>query len=197
MSQTPRSNNRAVTASSLHVGQYVPDAALFRPYDPAAPAAASFLIDAIGGAAPWLHIEHIGSTAVPDCGGKGIVDLMALYPPGGLAAAREAIDRLGFQPQRAGRPFPEDRPMRVGTVSFGDQCFRVHVHIIADAVDEVSDIRHFRDALIAEGELRLAYEAKKRDIIAGGVKSTAEYTEAKTAFITGVIAEYRKRLRKS
>ena len=43
-------------------------------------------------AAKLLAVEHIGSTAVPGCAGKGIVDLAAFYPPDMLPATRDAID---------------------------------------------------------------------------------------------------------
>src|SRR5271157_4835207 len=68
-------------------------------YDPGAAAAAAHAAALIEAAVPWLEVEHIGSTAVPDCAGKGIVDLMALYPPGELEATREAIDHIDFQHQ--------------------------------------------------------------------------------------------------
>ena len=40
---------------------------------------------------PQLHVEQIGSTTVPGCEGKGIVDLAVLYLHGGLD---QACDRL-------------------------------------------------------------------------------------------------------
>ena len=42
-----------------------------------------------------LRVEHIGSTSVPGCAGKGIIDLMVLYPVGGLEHARQVLDSLG------------------------------------------------------------------------------------------------------
>ena len=47
-------------------------------YDPGAIGAAATVGALIASAAPWAQVEHIGSTAVPGCAGKGIVDLMAL-----------------------------------------------------------------------------------------------------------------------
>jgi GrpB-like predicted nucleotidyltransferase (UPF0157 family) len=31
---------------------------------------------------PALTVEHVGSTSVPGCSGKGVIDLMVVYPPG-------------------------------------------------------------------------------------------------------------------
>ena len=64
-------------------------------YEPGVVGAASEVIELVRQAAPWMHVEHIGSTAVPGCAGKGIVDLMALYPAGKLEDAR-AGDFLDF-----------------------------------------------------------------------------------------------------
>ena len=40
-------------------------------YDPRVVAVAQRVIAVIDAAAPWVQAEHIGSTAVPDCAGKG------------------------------------------------------------------------------------------------------------------------------
>jgi len=160
-------------------------------YDPAVIAVANRVISLVESAAPSVTVEHIGSTAVPDCAGKGIVDLMALYRVGRLAATRNAIDALGFQPQRVGHAFPEDRPMRVGAIEHEAHVYRLHVHIIADNSEEVSELRRFRDALRADPELRDAYEAKKRDILQAGLSEPVGYTKAKGDFINAVLAKQR------
>ena len=53
---------------------------------------------------------------MPGCAGKGVVDLMLVYPDGLLGASREVLEALGFQRQTTRDPFPEDRPMRTGSV---------------------------------------------------------------------------------
>jgi GrpB-like predicted nucleotidyltransferase (UPF0157 family) len=156
-------------------------------YDPGVVEAAKHLIGLIEQVAPWVHAEHIGSTAIPGCAGKGIVDLMVLYPTGRLAATRDALDGLGFQPQQTGHAFPEDRPMRVGAFDHDDTRYQSHVHVIAMDSPEVSSLRQFRDALRDNGALRHAYEAKKREIIKSGVRERADYTHAKGEFIRSVI----------
>jgi hypothetical protein len=65
---------------------------------------------------PGVVVEHIGSTAVAGCAGKGVIDLMVLYKPGRLAEVTEGLDALGFQRQTGRDPFPEERPMPSGSV---------------------------------------------------------------------------------
>jgi GrpB-like predicted nucleotidyltransferase (UPF0157 family) len=86
----------------------------FRDYDPDSAEVARLLRDAIHSADSQLQVDHVGSTSVPGCGGKGVIDLAVLYPKGHLAPARAMLDRLGFQKQSGPEAFPEDRPMRLG-----------------------------------------------------------------------------------
>ena len=156
-------------------------------YDPGAIGAAAQAAALIESAVPWVEVEHIGSTAVPGCAGKGIVDLMALYPGGKLEATRAAVDGIGFQRQKAGHIFPEERPMRVGAIEHAGKRYRLHLHLIGMNSPEKETLRRFRDALRADSALRDAYQAKKRAILRSGLREPEAYTHAKGAFITSVI----------
>ena len=157
--------------------------ALCRPWDPRAVEVASIIAEALVAQMPSLRVEHVGSTAVPDCAGKGIVDLAALYPPGRLSQARDLVDTLGFQRQQTPDPFPEERPMRVGAMKHADQVFQLHIHILCADADEVADLLSFRDRLRGDAKLRQAYVTRKRAIIAGGVSDPLEYCYGKGHFI--------------
>jgi GrpB-like predicted nucleotidyltransferase (UPF0157 family) len=156
-------------------------------YEPGVIGAANDVIRLIHGAAPWMHVEHIGSTAVPGCAGKGIVDLMALYPAGKLEAARTVLEGLGFQHQKTGHVFPEARPMRVGSIEHKGKRYRLHVHVIATDDREAVSLRRFRDALRTDPALRDAYQAKKLAILKSGFNEPSDYTYAKGEFIRSVI----------
>jgi GrpB-like predicted nucleotidyltransferase (UPF0157 family)/mannose-6-phosphate isomerase-like protein (cupin superfamily) len=136
-------------------------------------------------------VEHVGSTSVPGCAGKGVVDLMVLYPPGRLAEARGSLDRLGFQRQEGRDPFPEERPMRVGSVGYEGTLFLLHAHVIAADSPEVAVTRAFRDRLRADPGLADAYVARKREILATGVTDPIDYCVAKGNFVEGVLGELR------
>jgi GrpB-like predicted nucleotidyltransferase (UPF0157 family) len=156
-------------------------------YDAAVIDVARRAIDLIERTAPWLAVEHIGSTAIPGCAGKGIVDLMALYPQGKLGTTRAAIDGLGFQRQTAGHVFPEDRPMRIGRIEYDGTAYDLHVHVVAADSAESASLRRFRDVLRADPVLRDAYQAKKRAILESGVSKPSDYTYAKGEFINAVL----------
>jgi GrpB-like predicted nucleotidyltransferase (UPF0157 family) len=172
---------------------YSNSGAAYVPYDRAAIDVAATVGALIEKAAPWAKVEHIGSTAIPGCAGKGIVDIMVMYPAHRLEATRSAIDALGFQPQQIGHIFPDERPMRVGAIDHGGRRYRLHAHVIAITSPEVEALRRFRDLLRADAALRDAYQEKKRAILQSGVREPSAYTQAKGEFITSVIGSSTRR----
>ena len=172
---------------------YSESRATYVEYDPGAIGAAAQLATLIEAAAPWTQVEHIGSTAIPGCAGKGIVDLMAMYAPGELEPTRAALHALGFQHQRSGHIFPETRPMRIGAIDHAGKRYRLHVHVIAVDSPEVFTLRQFRDALRSDDALRDAYQARKRAILQSGLHEPRDYTHAKGEFISSVIGRHEGR----
>jgi len=172
----------------LEVLSYETQPAVFRPYIPLAPQVAALLIGAIQRQDARLAGDHIGSTAVPECRGKGIVDLAITYPDGELDAAKSALAALGFQPQTGRDPFPESRPMRVATVRALGSTFQVHAHVLLRGGDEHRTLLGFRNALRRDPALRAAYEADKERIVASGVTDSLEYCYAKEAFIAAALS---------
>jgi GrpB-like predicted nucleotidyltransferase (UPF0157 family) len=160
--------------------------ATYRPYDPRALQVAEIVKRLIEAEMPGIEVEHIGSTAIPGCDGKGVVDLMLLYQPGNLAEARAATERLGFVRFSTPDAFPETRPVMLGAIEYDDTLFRIHVHIIAADAQEVTDQRLFRDRLRADRSLVEAYVAKKREILERGITHGPSYADEKTEFIVGV-----------
>ena len=145
--------------------------------------AAAVLVEFLRQRLNGVTVEHIGSTAVPGCAGKGIIDLMVTYPDGQLARIRQQIDDLGFQRQTTREPFPEDRPMRTGAFEHEGRKYLVHVHVVAAESSEVEDVRYFRDCLRADRELRAAYVAFKKKLLGQGISDSIDYAIAKGEFI--------------
>ena len=127
-------------------------------------------------------IDHIGSTAIPGCGGKGIIDLMMACHPDDFIAIRHAIDQLGFQKQSAKEPFPESRPMRVGRVCWQNQDYSIHLHLVANR-DELSRHLAFREKLRKNSDLVREYEAVKKSILEVGITDSEDYCSLKSNWI--------------
>ena len=171
------------------IGPYTRHPARFLPCEPDAAEAALSVAAAICGLESTLTVEHVGSTAIPGCGGKGVIDLAVLYRRGGLDRAKSVLDELGFQPQPGPDPFPESRPMRVGSVEWHGRTYQLHAHVIEMGCAEHTELVAFRDTLRADAALCLAYQARKRAIIDAGVTDTAAYASAKSGFVHDVLSE--------
>jgi GrpB-like predicted nucleotidyltransferase (UPF0157 family) len=184
---TDPSNDDALIGTYEYLN-YSDAAQIFRPYDPRFPEVARRVATLIEAQMPDARVEHIGSTAVPGCAGKGIVDLQLLYPPGRLADARDTLDGLGFQRQTGLDPFPEERPLRVGTIAHDGTVYRLHVHVVAEADAEATQLRYFRDQLRADPALLAEYVASKQAALASGVSNNIAYGQAKEPVIRKALA---------
>jgi GrpB-like predicted nucleotidyltransferase (UPF0157 family) len=168
----------------MNVGRYLELPPEVKEYDPRYAQAAQLVAGGLEGLMPGVRVEHIGSTAVPGCAGKGIVDLMLIYKEGMLETVKRALDEMGFQHQSTRDPFPEDRPMRLGSIEFDETVFRVHIHVISADSPEADGLRRFRDRLRADSVLRDAYVARKREIILAGVVDSVDYCIKKGSFVS-------------
>jgi GrpB-like predicted nucleotidyltransferase (UPF0157 family) len=178
-----------MTQSPKPIGPHSHPGAVCIAYDPLAPQAAREVIRLVAARDPDLTAEHVGSTAVPGCDGKGVLDLLVMYEPGALDRAKEALADLGFQKQTSRDPFPEERPMRVGAFEFRGEAFPVHVHVIARDSAEAAEMIRFRDCLRSDPKLRAAYVARKREIIRMGVADSLEYSIIKGTFVRDALAK--------
>jgi GrpB-like predicted nucleotidyltransferase (UPF0157 family) len=174
--------------AEIEILPYHQHTASYHDWDARAPHVAVLLIRAIEAGNPDVTVEHIGSTSVPGCGGKGIIDLMLMYPPGGLEPARGVLARSGFQHQVSRDPFPEDRPMRVGALLYDGTEFRAHVHVIAADSHEIAEFRAFREVLQHNPDVMDAYMVRKREILAAGIVDPTDYTTTKGPFCQEVLA---------
>ena len=171
------------------INEYENAPVVCRPYDPRSSEVAERVGEMIRHQAPGLSVEHVGSTAVPGCAGKGVVDLMIPYREGQFETARLALQDLGFQRQSIRDPFSEDRPMRVGSIEHERDNFRLHVHVIPSYSEEVKEFRAFRDWLRSDPALVENYVERKRRIIESGTTDSVDYAEAKGSFIVEALRD--------
>jgi GrpB-like predicted nucleotidyltransferase (UPF0157 family) len=169
------------------IGPYQKQLAVCRDHDPRALQVAGRVAALVEPHLNGVAVEHVGSSSVPGCAGKGIVDLMLTYGAGQLAAARDLLDALGFQRQTGRDPFPEDRPMRVGSLEHDGTLFLLHVHVIAASSPEAGTMRLFRDRLRADPALVADYVAAKRAILAAGVTDAVDYSIRKGDFVQAAL----------
>jgi GrpB-like predicted nucleotidyltransferase (UPF0157 family) len=158
-----------------------------RPWNPHAPAAAAHVAQQIAERLPDTTVDHVGSSAVPGCDGKGYLDLVIPYRDDvHLTAINDALFALGFGRQRNRDPFPETRPMRTGAIDHEGEMFLLHVHVVPESGSETAELRDFRDRLRADPALVEKYVAAKRAILDAGVCDGDDYAEKKGEFIAAL-----------
>ena len=155
----------------------------FQEYDPLAPEAAQYVIDIIQKQISGVTVEHIGSTAVPGCSGRGVIDLMILYAHESIEPILTGLDRLGFQWIQRLNALPDEWPKGAGAVYYQDRLFRLHIHVQPADHPSVAEKRAFRDRLRSDPEFLIAYMARKQAILATGMVDPIEYTAAKAGFV--------------
>ncbi|HJW35056.1 MAG TPA: GrpB family protein [Actinomycetes bacterium] len=153
----------------------------------AAPEVARQVAALIATKRPGAVAEHVGSSAVPGLAGKGTVDLLLPTPAEDIPAVTEDLLALGFQRQAVATAFPPTRPMLQGIIRHGDTSFRVHVHVVPASSPEVAALRGFRDALLADPELRQEYVRLKRSIVDSGTVDSVAFSKAKHAWIVAAL----------
>jgi GrpB protein len=105
---------------------------------------------------------------------------------GGLENVKTKLDELGFQKQTTRDPFPETRPMRVGSFEYGGNVFQLHIHVIEKNSPEAVELIEFRDSLWADADLREQYVLLKKSILSQGITNPIDYCTAKEQFIKKV-----------
>ncbi|HEX4704570.1 MAG TPA: GrpB family protein [Pseudonocardiaceae bacterium] len=131
----------------------------------------------------WVvHIDHIGSTAVPGLAAKPIIDIAVAVKDVDTdgAALSDAVRSLGYEPFDAGMP---GRLM----LTRDEHGVRTHhLHIMPLARWDLMKERLMRDWLLTHPVDRDRYAALKRDIATTGADGLA-YTRAKTAFVQEIV----------
>ena len=132
-----------------------------------------------------LAIEHIGSTAVPNLGGKNIVDIMA-----GVNSQEEAkqclapLERIGYT-----EVIPQaDNADWYYCLEKSKQTPGYHLHLVRFGSEHWKKHIVFRDFLRKNPEVAQEYFALKKELAAKYGTDRLGYTEAKTVFIESVIA---------
>ena len=163
------------------------------PYDPNWPRMfeeeKARLDSALGGHA--LSIQHIGSTSVPGLGAKPIIDIMI------AARTLEEADQFCVQPiidlgYEYVKEFEQETPMRRYFRKSNAEGARTHhIHMVVINSDWWVNHLLFRDYLHADGDVRRAYEAHKRELAEQEWPTSNDYAEAKTGFILRMMGEAR------
>ena len=133
-------------------------------------------------------IEHIGSTAVPNLGGKKIIDIMV-----GVSNLDEAtkclppLERIGYKevtPQMNNEDWFYCLGKRQQSVGY-------HLHLVKFDSEHWKKHLIFRDFLRKNPQVSQEYYNLKKELATKYGADRLAYTEAKTAFIESILASAR------
>jgi GrpB-like predicted nucleotidyltransferase (UPF0157 family) len=138
----------------------------------------------------WIvAMEHVGSTAVPGLGGKPIIDIMPAVQR--LADAERCIEPLAsigyeYVPEY-NDVLPERRYFHKGP----PEARTFHLHMVESTSEFWERHLLFRDFLRAHPAEAQEYYVLKKRLAAQFGRDREGYTDAKTAFIEGIVARAR------
>lgn len=157
----------------------------FYPYDEVFPKLFQEEKERIKSVLPEAGVRHIGSTAVPGLGGKGIIDILVTISDWeDKHQAVKSLRQIGFShvhPEENGRIFLSRRPQ----TDYKD----THIHLVQEGNEEYEEKIAFRDYLRENPEQarRYAEIKKKAAEEAGGDRD--KYADLKNDFIEKVSAQ--------
>jgi GrpB-like predicted nucleotidyltransferase (UPF0157 family)/quercetin dioxygenase-like cupin family protein len=132
-----------------------------------------------------VAIHHVGSTSVPGCDAKPIIDMLAVVADlARLDASTPQLESLGYEAMGE-FGIPGRRYFRKGS-AFEDRTHQIHA--FEEGSSEIDRHLAFRDFLRAHPEAAAEYVALKRRLAATHPNDVAAYTEGKTDFIRAIEA---------
>jgi len=162
------------------------------PYDSKAPEIFKEIRRFIYNIIPYqIEVEHIGSTAVPGLGGKGIVDTLIITNKEYMQRIVETLEFKGYKYNPQGGT-PMERLFASGPYKYRGKELHIHVHITFFRSKEHRDKLLFRNYLRKHlDEAKRYYELKKQWSKEAGTDSS-KYTELKTRYINETLEKARK-----
>lgn len=122
-------------------------------------------IERLKSALPNNIIEHIGSTAVPGLGGKGIIDLYILENRENLKKTSAIVQKLGYTHKPSGG-IPNERLFHQRTVKYeGGHKQMFHVHLTYKENKDWESCILFRDFLKQNPGLTKEYSEIKLEAV--------------------------------
>lgn len=136
-----------------------------------------------------IAVEHVGSTAVPNLGGKPIIDILAgVLRLEDAERCVEPLEGLGYEyVPEYNDIIPERRYFHKGPA----EARTYHLHMVEHTSDFWEKHLLFRDWLRLHPEDAEEYYQLKRELAARFGRDREGYTDAKTVFIESIIASAR------
>lgn len=166
------------------------DQIVIEPYHPKWPKMAHAEIERINSEisdSNIIAVQHVGSTSIPNCQAKPIIDIYVAVQSIGRAKKHlvEPITQMGYV-YWAENPNPEKMFFVKGMPPYGEKRTH-HMHIVQFNSAYWRDCIAFRDYLRMHPEEAKAYSELKIDLAAKYLDDREAYSDAKGEFVSGIL----------
>lgn len=131
---------------------------------------------------PGTIVEHVGSTAVPGLGGKGIIDIAIATNENII----EPLESLGYEFRKAWST-PNRLYFRQDLPDPEEGIRRYHLHVMRETTKDWHEMLYFRDFLINNPQEAQKYAEIKKMAAAEVNEDGAKYRELKDPFFQKVL----------
>jgi GrpB-like predicted nucleotidyltransferase (UPF0157 family) len=154
----------------------------YLPYDPEFPFVFEAIRKLIQATLGSITVEHVGSTAIPGIGGRGVLDIAVPTTAEEYPGVQAAMLELGFQDS----PFPHYLPLLAGRFKWDATEYPVLLYLIPPESSVYQDWLKFRDHMRSNAADASAYDTVKRQVIGLDSVDAEQYQVNKTPFIQSV-----------
>ena len=141
-----------------------------------------------------LEIHHVGSTAVPGLHAKPIIDILTILDDtADINSFNHAMEGIGYRVR--GECLDAPVPGTPGRFYFSKDTNGIrshHVHVCAQAHQEICDKLALRDYLRNHRDVAAAYEDLKRRAAAAHRFNNIGYMRAKDVFVKSILLDARR-----
>lgn len=142
-----------------------------------------------------VKIEHIGSTAVPRLGGKGIIDVAIGAEKKNISRIKQLLRQVGYEIREKASTPQRFFFRRVYSYSSGKQWIHVHLTLIGEK--DWKEMIGFRDYLLKHPETAKDYVNVKKKALQKAQGKGEIYRKYKETFIKDILRKAKGKGRKN
>jgi len=134
-----------------------------------------------------VKIEHVGSTAIPGLGGKGILDIVVGVSKSKIVEIKKKLEKAGYE-FREKASYPERLFFR-HDYSYQSRKRRVHIHLTKFNGQDWKEIIGFRNHLLKHTDAVEQYVKIKKEGVKKSLGDGEKYRKHKEKFIEDILRE--------
>ena len=141
-----------------------------------------------------LAIEHVGSTAIPDLGGKGIIDIAIAVHQEDMGSVTKELQNLGYE-FRPAFSTPDRAYFVIDLPDPAEGIRRYHVHLTYPESDDWKGLIEFRDYLRNHPKEAQEYAELKRKAVLEADQDGKKYRKLKEPMFQKIVQKSKKHYR--